>query len=74
MARRKQPRNIEWNLQKIAYLQVVSLRKKLMLESVSNKVKKQSAIEPLINPFMEWIISQSPGETEFHQAAREVYL
>ena len=45
-----------------------------MLESVLNKVKKQSAIEPLINPFMERVIFQSPGETEFHQAAREVYL
>lgn len=45
-----------------------------MLEFVSNKVKEQSAIEPLINSFMERVISQSSGETEFHQAAREVYL
>jgi hypothetical protein len=45
-----------------------------MLESVSNKVKKQSAIESLINPFMERVISQLPGETEFYQANREVYL
>lgn len=45
-----------------------------MLEFVSNKVKEQSAIEALINSFMERVISQSPGETEFHQATREVYL
>ena len=45
-----------------------------MLESVSNKVKEQSAIEPLINSFMERVISQSHGKTEFHQAVREVYL
>lgn len=45
-----------------------------MLEFVSNKVKEQSAIEPLINSFMERVISQSPGKTEFHQAVREVYL
>ena len=45
-----------------------------MLEFISNKVKEQSAIEPLTDSFMEGVIFYSPGETEFHQAAREVYL
>jgi len=45
-----------------------------MLESVSNNVnvKDQPAIEPLVDSFMERVISQSPGESEFHQAVREV--
>ena len=43
-----------------------------MLESVSNNVKDRSDIEPLVNSFMKRVISQSPGETEFHQAVREV--
>jgi len=43
-----------------------------MVEPVSNNVKDQFAIEFLVNSFMERVISRSPGETEFHQAVREV--
>jgi len=45
-----------------------------MLEFVSNKVKEQFVIGPLINSFTERVISQPPGETEFHRAVPEVYL
>jgi len=43
-----------------------------MVEPVSNNVKDQFAVESLVNSFMERVISRSPGETEFHQAVREV--
>jgi hypothetical protein len=42
-----------------------------MLESVLNRFKEQSAIEPFTNSFMERVISQSPDETEFDQTAPE---
>jgi glutamate dehydrogenase (NADP+) len=40
--------------------------------TVSNNVAAQSDIESLVDDFMQRVISQSPGETEFHQAVREV--
>jgi glutamate dehydrogenase (NADP+) len=40
--------------------------------SVSKDVIDESAVEPLVDAFMERVISQAPGETEFHQAVREV--
>lgn len=43
-----------------------------MLESISNNIKDWSAIEPLVNSFMQRVVLQSPGETEFHQAVRGV--
>jgi len=39
---------------------------------VSNNVATKSDIESLVNAFMQRVISQSPGETEFHQAVHEV--
>ena len=39
---------------------------------VSNNVATKSDIESLVNTFMQQVISQSPGETEFHQAVHEV--
>jgi len=40
--------------------------------SVSSSVDDRSAVEPLVNAFMEKVVAQSPGETEFHQAVHEV--
>ena len=39
---------------------------------VSNNAVTKSNIESLVNTFIQRVISQSPGETEFHQAVHEV--
>jgi len=43
-----------------------------MSVTVSKKVVTQPAIEQQVDAFMQRVISQSPGETEFHQAVHEV--
>jgi glutamate dehydrogenase (NADP+) len=43
-----------------------------MSVTMSNHVVAKTDIEPLVNAFMESVISQSPGEIEFHQAVHEV--
>ena len=43
-----------------------------MSNAVLPSVDDRSAMEPLVNAFMEDVISRSPGETEFHQAVHEV--
>ncbi len=40
--------------------------------SIASSVKDSSAVEPLVNTFMNDVIAGSPGETEFHQAVHEV--
>ncbi len=43
-----------------------------MSVTVSNNVVSKTAIEPLVDDLMQRVISQSPGEFEFHQAVNEV--
>jgi glutamate dehydrogenase (NADP+) len=43
-----------------------------MSVSLSTDVGDRSAIEPLVDAFMRGVMAQSPGESEFHQAVREV--
>ncbi len=43
-----------------------------MSSVVAPSVDDQSAVEPLVNAFMEDVIARAPGETEFHQAVHEV--
>jgi len=43
-----------------------------MSVTVTNHIVDKSVVEPLVNDFMQRVISQSPGETEFHQAVHEV--
>jgi glutamate dehydrogenase/leucine dehydrogenase len=40
--------------------------------SLSTDVEDRAAIEPVVDEFMARVVKQSPGETEFHQAVREV--
>jgi len=43
-----------------------------MSVTVSKNVVTQPAIEPQVDAFMQRVICQTPGETEFHQAVQEV--
>jgi glutamate dehydrogenase/leucine dehydrogenase len=43
-----------------------------MSTTVSQGAGSQLALEQQVNAFMDQVVTQSPGETEFHQAVREV--